>query len=97
MEAKQSEDETSESVQIQQNPSGHEEGIDEREELQGNDFDIRKLTKKDAVELLVRLKMNREEAESLQRWDRIYLLRETLRKMHELGELPDDLQKYLRA
>lgn len=64
--------------------------------LVGTDKDLRKLTKIDAIRLLMALGVKRVEAEALKRWDRIHMIREMVNKMDKLGVIPKDLEKYVR-
>lgn len=52
-------------------PTPGEEG----NRLEGRDNDLRKLTKIEAIDLLVSLGMEREQASALPRWDRIHMIR----------------------
>ena len=59
------------------------------------DKDLRKLTKKDAVKLLVALGVRENEAIALKRWDRIHMIREFSTKLEKTG-LAKELHKYAR-
>eukprot|EP01042_Synura_sphagnicola_P005372 gene5372-6851_t len=65
--------------------------------LVGTDKDLRKLTKEDAIRLLVAFGVKRPEAAALKRWDRIiHMITEMVNKMDKMGVIPKDLQKYVR-
>eukprot|EP01032_Pedospumella_encystans_P014645 gene14645-16801_t len=60
------------------------------------DKDLRKLTKKDAVRLLVALGVREAEAMALKRWDRVHMIREFSTKLEKTG-LAKELHKYARS
>jgi transcription initiation factor TFIID subunit 1 len=60
------------------------------------DSDLRKLTKKDAVRLLVALGVREAEAMALKRWDRVHMIREFSTKLEKTG-LAKELHKYARS
>jgi len=62
------------------------------------DKDLRKLTKKDAVQLLVALGVREAEAMALKRWDRVHMIREISTKLEKTGTgLAKELYKYARS
>jgi hypothetical protein len=65
--------------------------------LVGTDRDLRKLTKVDAIALLVALKVKREEAMALNRWDRIHMIRSMVDNLVSQGTINEyNLSKYVR-
>ncbi|KAJ1423751.1 hypothetical protein B484DRAFT_480649, partial [Ochromonadaceae sp. CCMP2298] len=64
--------------------------------LYKTDKDLRKLTKKDAVKLLVAFGIRESEALALRRWDRVHMIREMSTKLEKTGHAKD-LHKYARG
>ena len=52
----------------------------------GTDKDLRKLTKEDAINILVKMGEDPTKMRALKRWDRILLIREKSTQVHPLGQ-----------
>eukprot|EP01038_Epipyxis_sp_PR26KG_P009931 gene9931-13360_t len=65
-------------------------------QLVNTDKDLRKLTKEDAIRLLVAAGVPLPEAKALKRWDRIHMIREISNKSEKLG-IANHIHKYARG
>ena len=75
---------------------GSTAALQRKRQLWDTDSDLRKLTKEDAVRLLVAAGVREQEARALRRWDRIHMIREMSTKLEKSG-LAKDLHKYARS
>ena len=77
--------------------TGKKKDDKESNKLVGTDKDLRKLTKVDAINLLVALDVKKDEATRLGRWDRIHMIRTMVDKLVAQGCInQNNLSKYVR-